>query len=197
MDNKLQQLTRKLYDEGLEKGRNEAEKLVADAREEASKIVGDAKAEARHILNKAKTEAEDLRRNTVTELNMAGSQAIGKLKATIREMVTARALGKSVDQTAMDPAFVREVLVAAVKNWREGAAVKAILPESMRAELDEKFERSVLNGDSVELQFSPGVKSGFRLAPRDGGYYIDFTDEAFDALLREYLRPKVDEILYK
>ena len=30
MENKLQQLTQKLYDEGLEKGRAEADKLVAD-----------------------------------------------------------------------------------------------------------------------------------------------------------------------
>ena len=35
MENKLQQLTQKLYDEGLEKGRAEADKLVADADIEA------------------------------------------------------------------------------------------------------------------------------------------------------------------
>lgn len=40
MENKLQQLTQKLYDEGLEKGRAEADKLVADAKAEAQKIVG-------------------------------------------------------------------------------------------------------------------------------------------------------------
>lgn len=40
MENKLQQLTQKLYDEGLEKGRAEADKLVADAKAEARKIVG-------------------------------------------------------------------------------------------------------------------------------------------------------------
>ena len=32
MENKLQQLTQKLYDEGLEKGRAEADKLVAEAK---------------------------------------------------------------------------------------------------------------------------------------------------------------------
>ena len=31
MENKLQQLTQKLYDEGLEKGRAEAARLVAEA----------------------------------------------------------------------------------------------------------------------------------------------------------------------
>lgn len=42
MENKLQQLTQKLYDEGLEKGRAEADKLVADAKAEARKIVAEA-----------------------------------------------------------------------------------------------------------------------------------------------------------
>ena len=39
MENKLQQLTQKLYDEGLEKGRAEAERLVAEAKTNAAKIV--------------------------------------------------------------------------------------------------------------------------------------------------------------
>ena len=50
MENKLQQLTQKLYDEGLEKGRAEAERLVSEAKSEAAKIIADAKAEAEAIV---------------------------------------------------------------------------------------------------------------------------------------------------
>ena len=39
MENKLQELTKKLYDEGLEKGRAEADRLVGEAKNEAAKIV--------------------------------------------------------------------------------------------------------------------------------------------------------------
>ncbi len=196
MDNKLEQLTRKLYDEGLEKGRSEAQQLVEAAREEASKIVGQARAEASKIEGDARTEAEDLRRNTMTELNLAGAQMVAKLKSAIREMVVARALGDSVGNSFLDPAFVREVLLEAVRNWREGASLTAVLPETMRGKLDEKFG-DIVPGGELDLEFSDGVQSGFRLMPREGGYYIDFGDEAFDAMLREYLRPKVDEILYR
>jgi V/A-type H+-transporting ATPase subunit E len=31
---------------------------------------------------------------------------------------------------------------------------------------------------------------------KDGGYYISFTDESFEALLDEYLREKVSQILF-
>jgi V/A-type H+-transporting ATPase subunit E len=48
----------------------------------------------------------------------------------------------------------------------------------------------------VEVKTDERVKSGFKVAPQAGGYYIRFTDEDFDALFREYLRPKVAELLY-
>ena len=50
MENKLQQLTQKLYDEGLEKGRAEADRLVAEAQKEAAKIVAEARAQAEDIV---------------------------------------------------------------------------------------------------------------------------------------------------
>ena len=66
MENKLQQLTQKLYDEGLEKGRAEADKLVADAKAQAAKIVAEAEAQAAAIVAKAEAKAEDVAKNTMT-----------------------------------------------------------------------------------------------------------------------------------
>ena len=55
MENTLQQLTQKLYDERLEKGRAEAERLVAVAKTNAAKIVKEAEAQAAKILADANT----------------------------------------------------------------------------------------------------------------------------------------------
>ncbi|MFR9566233.1 MAG: hypothetical protein SNH13_03115 [Rikenellaceae bacterium] len=60
MDNKLQQLTQRLYDEGLEKGRSQAESLVAAAKSEAEEIITQAKKQAEAIIKGAKNESEDL-----------------------------------------------------------------------------------------------------------------------------------------
>ena len=72
MENKLQQLTQKLYDEGLEKGRAEAERLVSEAKSEAAKIIADAKAEAEAIVKAAEAKAEDTAKNSMTEIALAG-----------------------------------------------------------------------------------------------------------------------------
>ena len=42
MENKIQELTDKIYREGVEKGNEEARRLIANAQEEAKKIVEDA-----------------------------------------------------------------------------------------------------------------------------------------------------------
>ena len=39
MENKIQELTDKIYREGVEKGNEEAQRLVSNAREEAAKIL--------------------------------------------------------------------------------------------------------------------------------------------------------------
>lgn len=49
MENKIQELTDKIYREGVEKGNEEARKLVLEAQAEAKKIVDEAHKEAEQI----------------------------------------------------------------------------------------------------------------------------------------------------
>ena len=60
MQNKLQELTDKLYNEGLSKGKQEGEAVLANARVQAAEIVENAKKEAAGIVAAARKEAEGL-----------------------------------------------------------------------------------------------------------------------------------------
>lgn len=203
MESKLQQLTQKLYDEGLEKGRAEADLLVAKAKEEAAKIVAEAKAQAEDIVKKAQAKAEDVEKNTMTEIALAGKQAVAKIRSEIASMITAKSTAAGVKEAVVDPAFIREMLLSVAKNWNgaDSAKVelKALLPEAQRASLDAAFEKSAkeLLAAGIEVGYSKEVKSGFKVGAKDGGYYISFSDADFDALLGEYLREKVSQMLFK
>ena len=61
MENKLQALTDKLYQDGLSKGKEEGERLLQEAKAQASRIVESAQEQAKEIVEKARKEAEDLR----------------------------------------------------------------------------------------------------------------------------------------
>lgn len=203
MENKLQELTRKLYDEGLEKGRADADKLVSEARDEARKIVSEAETQAAEIVRKAQTKAEDVEKNTLTEISLAGRQAVSKIKSEIASLIVAKSIGEGVKAAALDATFIREMLVSVAKNWNGADSGKvelqALLPEDARQTLDAAFAKSAraLLDAGIEVGWSREVKTGFKIGAKEGGYYISFTDADLEALLGEYLRDKVYQLLFK
>lgn len=198
MENKLQELTRKLYDEGLEKGRADADKLVADAKAEAARLVAEAKA----IVKAAEAKAEDLRKNSMAEISLAGKQAVAKLKEQVAEMIIAKSTVEGVKAANLDAEFVKKMLLEVAHNWNgassENVSLSAMLPEAKKAELDAAIEKSAkeLLAAGVEVGYSKNVKSGFKVGAKNGGYYISFSDEDFNALLGEYLRDKVAALIF-
>jgi V/A-type H+-transporting ATPase subunit E len=201
-NNKLQELTQKLYNDGLERGRAEAERLVAEAKESAAQIIADAKAEAEAIVKAAEDRAEDVAKNAMTEIALAGRQAMTKIKAELAEAVIMKTTGAAVKSATMDAAFVKDMLLAMANNWTSSTvdvSLKALLPEEKRAELDKVMQASVaeLAKAGIEVGYTKDIKTGFKLGEKNGGYYIAFTDESFDALLKEYLREKVSNLLFK
>lgn len=203
MENKLQQLTQKLYDEGLEKGRTEADALIQKAKSDAAEIVKNAQVEAQEIIKKAKSEAEDSLKNSLTEISLAGKQALSKIKAEISGAIINGAINSGVKDATMDAAFIKEILISVAKNW-DGASsskieLQALLPEANKKSLDAAFAKSTkeLLSAGVEVGYAKDVKSGFKVGAKGGGYYISFSDEDFDALMRGYLRERVADLLFK
>lgn len=201
MENKLKELTDRLYGEGLEKGRVEADRLVADAKEQAAKILADAQAEATRIVKQAEDKAADMAKNSMTEISLAGKQALATIKNEIAEAIIAKSVGEGVKQATVDAAFVKSMLLEVAKNWNSDgskADLKALLPAALEAEFSKLFEGSAkeMLAAGVEVGYSNEVRNGFKVGAKDGGYYIAFTDESFAALMQEYLREKVSQLLF-
>ena len=95
----------------------------------------------------------------------------------------------------MDPAFIKEMLVAVAKNWNGSDSGKvelqALLPEGERKKLDAAFEESAkeLLAAGVEVGWSKEVKTGFKVGAKEGGY-ISFADADIEALLASTLRDR-------
>ncbi len=198
---KLQQLTDKLYQQGLEKGRAEADNLVAKAKSEAQKIVAEAEALAAKIVADAEDKAQDIEKNAMTEISLAGKQAVAKIKAEIETLIVAKSTSEGIKAANMDASFIKDMLLAVAKNWNNGdkAELTALLPEAKKAELGKGIEAAAkaLLAEGVEIGFSADVKNGFKVGEKQGGYYISFSDESFEALLSNYLRDKVSQLLFK
>ena len=117
MDNRLDILTKKLYEEGVEKARAEAEEMVRKAKEDAAKIIEEAKARAEEIRRKAMTDAEGMRKKAETEMTLAARQAVAALKQEIGGLVAGKVAGEMAKSGWEDRTFVEELLMTLVKKW--------------------------------------------------------------------------------
>ena len=200
MQNKLQELTDKLYKEGLSKGKQEGEEILAKAKVQADEIVAKAHAEAAAILAAANKEAEDLKTKVQGDLKMAASQSVAATKQDIETLVVAKMTETEVKKALTSAEFVKEVILAVAKgfNTEEPTDLELVLPESLKAELEPfvKNEMTKVLNAGVQATFTKKVAGGFSIGPKDGGYFISFTEETFNALISEYLRPATKKILF-
>ena len=114
---KIQELTDKIRREGVEKGQEEAARIVAEAKQQAAKIVADAKTQAEAIAQKAKKDAAELEQNTKSELKLYTSQALNALKSEITNVVTDKVVGQSVKALTDGKDFLGRFAVALATQW--------------------------------------------------------------------------------
>lgn len=200
MQNKLQELTDKLYNEGLSKGRQEGEELLAKAKVQADEIVAKAQAEAAAIVEAANKQADELITKVNSDLKMAAGQCIAATKKDIETLVVTGISSEAVKANLSSADFVKEIIKAVAEKFTTEGPVELslILPESLQKELEPfvKGELSKLLKTDLQASFSKKVAGGFRIGPKDGSYFISFTDETFNALISEYLRPATKKILF-
>lgn len=200
MSNKLQELTEKLYNEGLSKGKEEGEQLLARAREDAERIVAEARAQAERIVADAGKQAADLREKTESDLRMGAAQCLQATKKDIEDLLLGAVSSAPVGKALADPDFLKKIITAVAERFSasEGADLALILPASLQQELEPWLagELSRTLGSGVSAAFSKKVAGGFSIGPKDGSWFVSLTDETFKALIAEYLRPVTRKLLF-
>lgn len=197
---KLQELTQKLYNEGLSKGKEEGEALLAHARAEAAEIVKKAQEEAEAIREKARKDAEDYKVKMEGDVKMAATQALQATRAGIENIVVAQAVDAPVKDALSSEEFIKGILTAVAQRFsaQEPQDIALVLPEKLRKGLEPYIQGQLAKtlGKGVEASFSKKCSGGFKIGPKDGSYFISFTEESFDELIGDYLRPATKKILF-
>lgn len=197
---KLQELTDKLYNEGLSKGKAEGEQILEAAKKEAEQIIADAKKAAASIMEQAEKEAADYKLKVTSDVKMAATQSIQTTKKDVENLVMNKLVNDNVTKAMSSADFVKECIksVAEKFNSEDASDLSLVLPASLQSELEPfvKNELSKAIGKGVSTEFSKKISGGFTIGPKDGGYFISLTDETFNSLISEYLRPMTKKLLF-
>jgi V/A-type H+/Na+-transporting ATPase subunit E len=202
MESKLQELTSRIYNEGIEKANQEAAEILENAKKEAEKIVETAKKEAEKIQEQTRHETDELRKNVGNEVKMSARQSIAAIKQQITGLITASLVKEPVKAAVSDKDFLKKIIEAVIKNWdpKSGAGLDlaVILPKEDEKTLGSYFQNKtheLLKG-GLKVEFDDKMSGGFRIGPGDKSYVLSFTDEDFGNFFKNYLRPRTTKLLY-
>ena len=193
---KIQELTEKIYREGVEKGQAEADRIVGEAKQSAEQIIAEAREQAKAIEAQAQKKASELDTNTKSELKLYTSQALNALKSEIANVLCDKVAKDAAAGLAADKNFLGQFAVMLASKWADNEAV--VLSSSEADSLKEYFSKQAkeLLDKGVTINKVNGKDTLLTIAPADGSYKVNFGKEEFEAYFKNFLRPQLIEMLF-
>lgn len=193
---KIQELTEKIYREGVEKGQAEGARLIEQAQAEAAQIVAVAKEQAAAIEAGAQKKAAELNTNTKSELKLYTSQALNALKSEVTNVLTDQIVKEAVSGLAADKNFLGQFAVALASKWVENEPVVISTEDAASLKAYFAAQAQDLLNKGVTIEQVNGKNCLFTIAPADGSYKVNFGKEEFENYFKAFLRPQLIDMLF-
>lgn len=195
MEKNIQELTDKMYRDGVEKGREEAQRIIEEARRQAESIVTEARKEAEATKLAARKAAEELDSNTRSELKLFAGQAINALKSEVATLITDSVVKTAVKNTVSDKDVMSGFIARMAEQFGDkGAVISTADAEGLKAFFAQNAKALLDKG--VTINEVNGQKALFSIAPADGSYKMNFGEEEFENFFKSFLRPQLVEMLF-
>lgn len=201
MPGSIESFVKKLQAEGVDAGKEAAEKIIKDASDEAEKITATAKAEAERIAAKAKNDADNNFSRMQTELELAVRDSILKLRETISQILSSM-LTRKIDTHLSNPDYlaiiIKEVIAAYAKS---DAAQQAFMEINISETMDDTFKDSLIKDilqsigqEHERIKFHTTLfKAGFEYTI--DGATVEVSPESVAELIAEMVSPALREMI--
>ena len=193
---KIQELTSKLYEEGVKKGNAEAENIIAEAKTKEKQILDDANSKAQQIIDAAKKKSTEVNANAESELKLYASQALEGLKTEVTNIITEKLATSGVKAAVNDKEFMQKLITSLMNNWAEKQAMVVGVENKDELESYIKANAKSLLDNKLKIESVNGIKTGFIIGPEDGTYKVNFGEEEFIEFFKEFLRPQIQQLLF-
>ena len=195
MEVQLGSLIEKIKKQGVDEARKQSEAIVQEAEKKAASVLQKAEKEADARLQKAEDQSKQFQKNAELAVQQAVRDAELQLKGNIQGLFD-QALKHEVSQT-MDAGFIKQLILKIVDNWKPGSDIEITVNQKDKKELEKVLISSLKSelSKSVVIKAGSEISDGFRIGIKGGDVYYDFSDETVADLLKQYLNPKIKELL--
>ena len=195
MDNKVQEITDRIYHEGVEKGKAEAQKIIAAAQAEKAVLLKKAQQEAEKIVADAKKFAEELNRNTQSELQLYAGRAVEALKTEIAGLLTETIVDFAVNETVNNE-WLQQLMLSLATEWvtKENVVIQTADADALIKYFANRAKNLLNSG--VYIEQVNGKPATFAIMPADKGYKVQFGEAEFAAYFKEFVRPQLVKLIF-
>lgn len=192
----LSELTNKIYAEGVEKGNQEARRILDEANIKAAEIVAKAEKEAADTLYKAEKKAAELDAHTKAELKLYTEQAFNALKTAVVDLINGAVVKENIKAATADSKFMQSVILQmATSMAKEGEVrIEAKDAEALRKYFAANAKDALSKG--IKIDEVKGMKTDFQIVSEKAGYKLSFGAEEFETFFKAFLRPQLVELLF-
>lgn len=195
MDDKIKQLTDKVYTEGVERARTEGERIIAEAQERAASIVREAEARATELRQSAEQSNIRHREQTESELKLYAQRLVESTRASIEDSLTGTITTDAVRALQLDGDLLRQLVLKIVGGFsvERGVVIETSEAEALQAHLSSAAKGLLEAG--LEIKSVAGVPTHYVVRPKDGAYKVEIKPETFVELFKSVLRPTLASLL--
>lgn len=201
MAHTVQSFVETLRSDGVEAGRQEAEKIRQEAQQEAEQTVRDAEARARQILEDAEQQRQKTLERTRTDLELAARDTVARLRDVLSQAVNrllTQAASTALDDSAFLKELIREVASAYARSDATGEQmIELNVSEPMKRKLADWAITSFREGSdqqklSVELH---GALAAAGFEYKVAGGTVEVTPESVVQVLAQIVTPQLQELI--
>ncbi|WP_163323848.1 V-type ATP synthase subunit E [Draconibacterium mangrovi] len=202
MTDRIEEITQKIYNEGIIKAKDDADQLIAEAKEKADAIIQSAKLKQDEIIRNAQIKAEEDKKRTEAELQLTARQFISHLKQQITALISTVQINSPVNEAFNDSDFIKKIILTLIEKWDPKTAKSIdlilLLPPEDQKELTAFLQKraSEAMNKGIEISVDTKLKSGFRIGPKDGSYLISFTAQDFANYFKQYFKDGTKKLLF-
>ena len=193
----LDALADQLYQDGMERAKNESERLLSQTGKRVEEMLANARKEAHEIISESKREAEKHRSAVESEIHQKSKQLKQDIKSQIENLITTGILSDSTKVLLSDKEFVGQLILSAMETWNDGDDVDLNIAEKLGG-LKKDVEKKVHSAlPDIRIKTDNDLDSGFKIENNSKGYILSFTDQDFRELFKPYLSDAVSNILFE
>lgn len=202
MPETIETFVAKLQTEGVQAGKAEADKIVADAQAKAEQVLADAKAQADKIVADAETQAQGLVSRGKTELELAARDATLKLQDTLSRALQA-VLRQGAQATLADVDFLGKVLHELILMYakdeqtaRQGFKVN--VPQELRQDLVDWALQEIGKEKIENIHMPIDLKSTLKTAGFEyttSGGTVEVTLDSVVEVLSDLVSPSLRKLI--